>query len=164
MAPTAQSNATNNSAVPEPLNSAIVKTFGNLTAFEAQLTAAALGVFGSGAHAGMPASCSASKSTLSSASLSMQLSLIGSRMQAIRHGQHSLLCFGGVASLSRVFACVLCQRQSAELAAGWAWLTVNPKNGSLTIETTPNQDSTLSTGLGYSGNIPILGLDVVRRD
>lgn len=47
------------------------------------------------------------------------------------------------------------------LQTGWAWLTVNPKNGSLGIETTPNQDNTLSTGLGYSGNIPILGVDVV---
>jgi superoxide dismutase, Fe-Mn family len=43
--------------------------------------------------------------------------------------------------------------------SGWAWLTVTPEGG-LAIETTPNQDTPLSKTLGYSGNIPILGLDV----
>lgn len=46
------------------------------------------------------------------------------------------------------------------LAAGFAWLTV-AKNGSLAVETTPNQDNPLMKGLGYSGNTPILALDVV---
>ena len=47
------------------------------------------------------------------------------------------------------------------LVAGFAWLTV-AKNGSLAVEATPNQDNPMSKGLGYSGNTPILGLDVVR--
>ena len=37
--------------------------------------------------------------------------------------------------------------------SGWAWLTL--KNGELTIETTPNQDSPF-----MSGSTPLLGLDV----
>ncbi|CAK0785451.1 hypothetical protein CVIRNUC_008660 [Coccomyxa viridis] len=43
--------------------------------------------------------------------------------------------------------------------ASWAWLVV-PKNGTLAIETTPNDDNPLDTGIGYPGNIPILGIDV----
>ena len=35
-----------------------------------------------------------------------------------------------------------------------------PKNGTLAIETTPNDDNPLDTGIGYPGNIPILGIDV----
>ena len=43
--------------------------------------------------------------------------------------------------------------------AGFAWLVV-PKNHTLAIETTPNQDNTLMTGIQYPGDIPILGIDV----
>lgn len=43
--------------------------------------------------------------------------------------------------------------------AGFAWLVV-PKNKTLAIETTPNQDNTLMTGIQYPGDIPILGIDV----
>jgi superoxide dismutase len=84
--PTAQTNSTNNTQLPADLLSAIDGTWGSFPAFKENLTAAALGVFGS----------------------------------------------------------------------GWAWLTVNPANGKLAIETTPNQDTTLAKALGYSGNVPIL--------
>ena len=47
-------------------------------------------------------------------------------------------------------------------AAGFAWLTYNTRNGSLAIESTPNQDNPMSSSLGYGGNTPILALDVVR--
>lgn len=40
--------------------------------------------------------------------------------------------------------------------SGWAWLTYNPAQGTMAIETTPNQDNPISRGLGYSGNIPLL--------
>ena len=43
--------------------------------------------------------------------------------------------------------------------AGFAWLVV-PKNHTLAIGTTPNQDNTLMTGIQYPGDIPILGIDV----
>ena len=49
----------------------------------------------------------------------------------------------------------------AAIPAGFAWLTYNPKDGSLAVESTPNQDNPMSSSLGYSGNTPILGLDVV---
>jgi len=42
--------------------------------------------------------------------------------------------------------------------SGWAWLTVD-KSGKLAVESSPNQDSPLTQGVG-SGNTPILGLDV----
>jgi Fe-Mn family superoxide dismutase len=42
--------------------------------------------------------------------------------------------------------------------SGWAWLSVDA-NGKLVVESTGNQDSPLMTGL-FSGNTPILGLDV----
>jgi len=42
--------------------------------------------------------------------------------------------------------------------SGWAWLTVD-KNGKLAIESSANQDSPLTQGVG-SGNTPILALDV----
>lgn len=38
--------------------------------------------------------------------------------------------------------------------SGWAWLSVTP-GGTLTVESTPNQDSPL-----MHGNVPILGIDV----
>ncbi|CAK0785452.1 hypothetical protein CVIRNUC_008661 [Coccomyxa viridis] len=89
MPATAQSNATNNSALPANIGQAINQTFGNYTVFKKNFTEAALSVFGS----------------------------------------------------------------------GWAWLTV-AKNGSLAIETTPNQDNPLMVGAKYSGSQPILGIDV----
>lgn len=55
--PTAQSNATNNTAVPQPLAGAINSTFGSLTTLKANMTAAGLGVFGSGEHAGYLSGC-----------------------------------------------------------------------------------------------------------
>ncbi|MCD9028225.1 superoxide dismutase [Luteimonas sp. BDR2-5] len=42
--------------------------------------------------------------------------------------------------------------------SGWAWLTVD-KAGKLAVESTANQDSPLTQGVG-SGNTPVLGLDV----
>lgn len=44
-------------------------------------------------------------------------------------------------------------KAAAHFGSGWTWLTVN--NGSLVIETTPNQDSPI-----MHGTTPILGLDV----
>lgn len=35
-----------------------------------------------------------------------------------------------------------------------------PKNGTLAIEATPNDDNPLMTGIQYTGDIPILGIDV----
>ena len=54
-APTADTNASGNSALPSPLAGAIDKAFGNFTAFKAKMTEAGLGVFGSGAclHVGI---------------------------------------------------------------------------------------------------------------
>lgn len=40
--------------------------------------------------------------------------------------------------------------------SGWAWLTYNPKTKALAVEPTANQDNPLSSGLGYSGNTPLL--------
>ena len=48
MPATAQSNATNNSALPANIGQAINHTFGNYTAFKKNFTEAALSVFGSG--------------------------------------------------------------------------------------------------------------------
>ncbi|GAB4144145.1 MAG: superoxide dismutase SodA [Planctomycetaceae bacterium] len=42
---------------------------------------------------------------------------------------------------------------ATRFGSGWAWLTVN--NGSLAVESTPNQDTPLS-----EGRTPILGIDV----
>ena len=42
--------------------------------------------------------------------------------------------------------------------SGWAWLSV-PAEGKLVVESSANQDSPLTQGVG-SGNTPILGLDV----
>lgn len=45
--------------------------------------------------------------------------------------------------------------------SGWAWLVyTGDKATPLAVETTPNQDSPLMKGLGYSGHVPILGVDV----
>lgn len=43
---------------------------------------------------------------------------------------------------------------ATQFGSGWAWLSVN-SDGSLTVESTPNQDTPLS-----EGRTPILGLDV----
>ena len=48
MPATAQSNATNNSALPDNIGQAINQTFGNYTVFKKNFTEAALSVFGSG--------------------------------------------------------------------------------------------------------------------
>ena len=48
MPATAQSNATNNSALPANIGQAINQTFGNYTVFKRNFTEAALSVFGSG--------------------------------------------------------------------------------------------------------------------
>jgi len=42
-----------------------------------------------------------------------------------------------------------------QFGSGWAWLTVNGKNGRLKVESSPNQDSPL-----MQGKTPILGVDV----
>ena len=49
--------------------------------------------------------------------------------------------------------------------SGWAWLVwTGDKAKPLAVETTPNQDNPLMKKLGYSGHVPILGIDVwVRR-
>ncbi|PWU04670.1 MAG: superoxide dismutase [Mn] [Verrucomicrobia bacterium] len=44
--------------------------------------------------------------------------------------------------------------------SGWAWLCVDPKDKSLIILSTPNQDSPLMKGIAETVAIPILGLDV----
>jgi Fe-Mn family superoxide dismutase len=44
--------------------------------------------------------------------------------------------------------------------SGWSWLAVDPSNKSLSVQPSNNQDNPLMTGLGYSGAIPILGVDV----
>ena len=46
--------------------------------------------------------------------------------------------------------------------AGFAWLTMNTANKTLAIESTPNQDNPIMKGYGYSGNAPLLALDVVN--
>jgi superoxide dismutase len=46
--------------------------------------------------------------------------------------------------------------------AGFAWLTYNATSKMLAVESTPNQDNPIMKGYGYSGNAPLLGLDVVR--
>ena len=48
MPATAQSNATNNSALPDNIGQAIDQTFGSYTVFKKNFTEAALSVFGSG--------------------------------------------------------------------------------------------------------------------
>ncbi|BDA46805.1 Superoxide dismutase [Mn] [Coccomyxa sp. Obi] len=90
MMPTAMTNSTNNTMLPEDIAKAIDASFGNFTAFSKNMTDTAMGVFGS----------------------------------------------------------------------GWAWLTYNPKTKALAVEPTANQDSPLSSGLGYSGNTPLVGIDV----
>ena len=46
--------------------------------------------------------------------------------------------------------------------SGWAWLVATgDKAKPLAVETTPNQDNPLM--LGYSGHVPILGIDVWVR-
>ncbi|KAK9918405.1 hypothetical protein WJX75_003905 [Coccomyxa subellipsoidea] len=90
MMPTAMTNSTNNTMLPEDIATAINSSFGNFSAFEKNMTETALGVFGS----------------------------------------------------------------------GWAWLTYNPKTKALAVEPTANQDNPLSAGLNYSGNTPLLGIDV----
>ena len=48
--------------------------------------------------------------------------------------------------------------------SGWAWLVwTGDKAKPLAVETTPNQDNPLMKKLGYSGHIPILGIDVWVR-
>lgn len=45
--------------------------------------------------------------------------------------------------------------------SGWAWLVwTGDKAKPLAVEATPNQDNPLMKKLGYSGHIPILGVDV----
>ena len=45
--------------------------------------------------------------------------------------------------------------------SGWAWLVwTGDKAKPLAVETTPNQDNPLMKKLGYSGHVPILGIDV----
>lgn len=58
--------------------------------------------------------------------------------------------FGSMASFQEQFQAA----GAGRFGSGWAWLTVAP-DGSLAIESTPNQDSPL-----MEGRIPILGCDV----
>jgi Fe-Mn family superoxide dismutase len=57
--------------------------------------------------------------------------------------------FGSFAAFQEQFAAAAATR----FGSGWAWLSVS--DGALVVESTPNQDTPLSTG-----NTPILGLDV----
>lgn len=57
--------------------------------------------------------------------------------------------FGSFAAFQEQFAAAAATR----FGSGWAWLSVH--GGALVVESTPNQDTPLSTG-----NTPILGLDV----
>lgn len=57
--------------------------------------------------------------------------------------------FGSFSAFQEQFAAAAATR----FGSGWAWLSV--KDGALVVESTPNQDTPLSTG-----NTPILGLDV----
>lgn len=49
---------------------------------------------------------------------------------------------------------------TSRFGSGWAWLCVNPKDKSLIITSTPNQDSPLMKGIVEIFAAPILGLDV----
>lgn len=45
--------------------------------------------------------------------------------------------------------------------SGWAWLVwTGDKAKPLAVETTPDQDNPLMKKLGYSGHVPVLGIDV----
>ncbi len=68
----------------------------------------------------------------------------GALAQAIDQG------FGGFTPFKEQFAKACATR----FGSGWGWLTV-AKDGSLAIESTPNQDSPL-----MSGKVPVIGCDV----
>ena len=57
---------------------------------------------------------------------------------------------GGFEDFKKAFA----DAGATRFGSGWAWLSVN-SDGTLTVESTPNQDTPLS-----EGRTPILGLDV----
>ena len=44
---------------------------------------------------------------------------------------------------------------ATRFGSGWAWLCMNPEDGGLLVNSTPNQDNPISAGL-----FPLLGLDV----
>ncbi|KAG2426943.1 hypothetical protein HXX76_012728 [Chlamydomonas incerta] len=64
--------------------------------------------------------------------------------------------FGSVDEMKAKFNAAAAGR----FGSGWAWLSVKP-DGSLSIDSTPNQDNPLMTSLPEAaGGIPVLGLDV----
>lgn len=60
--------------------------------------------------------------------------------------------FGSVDEMKSLFTTAAI----SQFGSGWAWLSVSKADGSLIIDSTPNQDNPLMKG----DNIPILGLDV----
>eukprot|EP00884_Botryococcus_braunii_P010103 jgi/Botrbrau1/19094/Bobra.0077s0008.1 len=58
------------------------------------------------------------------------------------------------------FKQLLSSTAAGVFGSGWGWLAVNPATGSLSVQPSNNQDNPVMTGLGYTGDIPILGVDV----
>jgi superoxide dismutase, Fe-Mn family len=68
--------------------------------------------------------------------------------------------FGSVGNLTDSLAAAA----ASFFGSGWSWLTVGDGSNAtapvLAVETTPNQDNPVMAGLGYSGRVPIFGVDV----